>query len=115
LGFTEVNDFSKSERKLLRSLAGEVYEAEAGGLLADLETSFKDWRARKKLSSELLQDIHEFHQHRSRELWSMYQGIKDDDIVARGVALGLIEEKQIEAPLLAKLQPRIAIFKRKPE
>jgi hypothetical protein len=105
------DEFSKAERKRLRSLAGEIYEAEAAQLLGELEASFKEWRSGQKVASELLQDIHEFHQHQSRELWSMYQGLKEHQIVARGVARGFIEEKKIEVSLLAKLQARIADYR----
>ncbi|HSW12710.1 MAG TPA: hypothetical protein VLI06_07715 [Solimonas sp.] len=106
-----MSDFSKSERRVLRDLAGHVYEAEAGRLLGELEASFKEWRAGEKLSSDLLQDIHQFHQHGSRELWSMYQSLKEQEIVARGIALGLIPEAKLEPALLEKLRTRIEDFK----
>lgn len=105
-----MSDFSKSERRALRELAGHVYEAEAGRLLGELEASFKEWRAGEKLSSDLLQDIHEFHQHGSRELWSIYQSLKEPAIVARGIALGLLQEEQVAPELLAKLKSKIEVF-----
>ena len=37
-------EFTKTERRLLRELAAEVYEAEAGQLLEELESEFKRWR-----------------------------------------------------------------------
>ena len=105
-------EFSKLERKALRELAGEVYEAEAAQLLEELAASFKRWRDGEILPSELLESIHEFHQHQSRQLWSMYQGLREYDIVARGLARGLIPEVRVGASLCEKLAPFIAMYRR---
>lgn len=96
-------DFSRSERKILRGLAGDVYEAEARQLLEELDTKFDLWRSGEMLSSELLMAVHEFHQHQSRELWSIYQGIDDTTAVARGLGLGLIAEADVPPGIRAKL------------
>ena len=79
-------------------------------MLDELESAFKRWREREILSSELLTAIHEFHQHKSRELWAMYQGLRAPEIVARGLALGLIPESSVPPELLAKLEPLRASF-----
>lgn len=107
-----MTEFTKSERRMLRDLAGQVYEAEAGKMLGELEISFKEWRSGEKLSSELLDAIHHFHQHQSRELWSLYQGLKEEQIVPRGVALKLIDESQIDPGVLEKLRLRIDDYRR---
>ena len=104
-------DFTKLERQALRELAGEVYEAEAAVLLEDLAASFAKWRAGDLLSSELLEAIHEFHQHQSRQLWSMYHGLREPDIVARGLAHGLLASSKVPAPLRAKLELFIVYFR----
>jgi len=102
-----VPDFTKNERQALRELAGEVYEAEAALLLEDLAASFAKWRADELLPSELLEAIHDFHQNQSRQLWSMYQGLRETDIVARGLTRGLLAPTKIPAPLREKLKPFI--------
>ncbi len=104
-------DFTKHERQALRELAGAVYEAEAAVLLEDLASSFTKWRSGKLLPSELLDAIHEFHQHQSRQLWSTYQGLRDPDIVARGLARGLLASSKVPSPLRAKLEPFIGTFR----
>ena len=106
-----MTDFTKSERQTLRELAGEVYETEAALLLEDLEASFKKWRAGELLPSELLEAIHEFHQDQSRRLWSMYQGLRETDIVARGLANGLLASAKVPPPLYEKLRPFIEVFR----
>lgn len=96
-------EFNRSERKVLRELASEVYEAEARDVLADLAASFVEWRKKKRLSSDLLADIHSFHQHDSRKLWATYQSMDDAEVVARGVAFGFISEKKVPHQIAEKL------------
>jgi hypothetical protein len=98
-------EFTKPERKRLRELASTIYEAEAHRLLEELDAEFARWRKGECLSSELLSAIHEFHQHRSRELWSLYQGLSDTMVVERGLSLSLIAESGVPQAILAKLQP----------
>jgi hypothetical protein len=98
-------EFTKSERKQMRELAATAYEAEAHALLEELDAEFARWRSGECLSSELLAAIHEFHQHRSRELWSSYQGLSDSLVLERGLSLGLIAESSIPPTILAKLHP----------
>lgn len=98
-------DFSKTERRTLRELAGSVYEAEAHRMLEALDADFGRWRKGEMPNADLLDAIHRFHQHESRELWSMYQSLRDPDIVARGIVLGLMAESAVPAELLEKLAP----------
>lgn len=103
-------EFTKDERRQLRELAGSVYEAEAHRMLEELEFEFKSWREGEMLSSELLSAIHEFHQHESRGLWSMYQSLREPEIVARGLALGFMAVSAVPSELLARLKPLCAMF-----
>ena len=96
-------EFNRSERAILRELASEVYEQEARRVLADLDASFREWRRRQRLSSDLLADIHAFHQRDSRDLWATYQGLDDATVVARGVALGFMAKKKVPREILQKL------------
>jgi hypothetical protein len=106
-----VVDFTKRERQALRELADEVYEAEVALMLEDLAASFAKWRAGKLFPSELLETIHEFHQDQSRQLWSMYQGLRETDIVARGLARGLLASTKVPSPLREKLKPFIEVYR----
>ena len=105
-----VTEFNKRERGQLRRLASEVYETEVHALLEELESSFEQWRAGEVLSSELLQTIHEFHQHQARELWSVYQALRDPEIVTRGLARGLLPESEVAPDLLAKLATSVRLI-----
>jgi hypothetical protein len=104
-------EFTKAEKKALRELSGSTYEAEAHLMLEKLDAQFQSWRTGEMESSELLRAIHEFHQSQSRELWSRYQALKEPEIVARGLALGLLAEPLPEE-LRAKLAPLVEFFVR---
>ncbi len=100
-----LSTFTKSERAELHELVGEVYEWELHQHLAELDKAFAQWRRAEMLSSELCEEIHQFHQHPARELWSMYQSLSEDEIVARGMALGALNFARLSPKLLAKIEP----------
>ena len=108
-------DFTKPERRVLREIAGRVYEAEAGALLGRLEGKFREWRAGIIDAAALIGEIHQFHQHDSRELWSAYRVLKEADVVARGVAMGFIPEDRVPGELLIKLMPMISFYRGGPD
>ncbi len=105
-------EYSKLEKKALRELAGTVYEADARLALEDLDSQFGLWRKGSILGSDLIEAIHKFHQEDARSLWLVYQALKEPDIVARGMALGLIEAESVPESLRAKLEPLMAGFDR---
>ena len=105
-------DYSKKERAKLRDLASEAYERELGSHLEALEASFAAWRRGEKLSSELSNEIHEFHQHAAKDVWSSYQLPHPAMIVARAVAFGILSESEIPEALLIKLKDEIVVFER---
>jgi hypothetical protein len=105
-----VADYSKKERAELRRLASEAYERELGRHLAELDKSFSEWRHGKLPSSELSKEIHEFHQHAARDVWSAYQAPDQPMLVARAIALGIISEEEVPATLREKLRDSLALF-----
>ena|SRR5687768_1401706 len=105
-----VAEYSKKERAELRRLASKAYERELGSHLAELEKSFSEWRARRLLSSELSEKIHEFHQHTARDIWSMYQAPHESMLVARAIALRILLEEEVPATLREKLREVVASF-----
>ena len=104
-------EYSKRERAELRRLAAEIYEWELRGRLELLDKSFAEWRRGTMLSSELADAIHKFHQHEARDIWSMYQTLKDPEIVARGIALGAISDDVLSAQLRDKIKPLSQYFR----
>ena len=104
-------EYSKSEKKALRELAGTVYEAEARLALEELDSQFELWRQGSMLGSELIAAIHKFHQEDARALWSIYQAQKNLTS-SRGLALGLVTSESVPESLRAKLEPLMAGFDR---
>ena len=98
-------EFSKSEKKLLRELAGVIHETDARLTLDELDAEFTRWHDGELLGLDLIAAIHEFDQKDARALWSVYQALKDPDIVARGLALGLIGADAVPEQLRVKLKP----------
>lgn len=109
---TDMVEFTKRERQELRRLAGAAYEAEARTLLKQLDGSFQEWRSKRLTNSELLEAIQDFHQHVSRDLWSVYRTLADRELVVRGLARGFVAEADVQAALLAKLQPLTKLLSR---
>lgn len=106
-------EFTKRERQQLRELAGDAYEAELNRALEQLAGSFDRWREGKLIGSELSQAIHEFHQGEARQLWSMYQTLKDPDVVARAIALDLIRRESVPQALQEKLASLVDLIRRR--
>lgn len=110
-----MDDFSKAQRKILRDCAGRVYEAEATRKLEGLEDDFKRWRRNELEVDSLLESIHDFHQVKAKNLWSTYQTLKPPEIVARGLALGLIAESDVPKEIRDHLAQLVAFFSRDQE
>lgn len=99
-------DFTKSEKKQLRLLAADAYEAEARQMLEKLESEFRRWREGEIRSAQLIAAIHDFHEHGSRDLWSVHNGrFHYSLIVSRAIGLGLMPESKVPPTLLARLHP----------
>ena len=103
-------EFTKHERKQLRELASDIYETELGALLETVASSGDQWRGGALLASEMSDAIHQFHQGESRRHWTMYQSLSEDQIVARGIALGLIGDGKLPHALKEKLSHLLALF-----
>lgn len=105
-----VAEYTKRERSSLRELAAEAYERELGLRLADLDKSFAAWRRGELLSSGLSKEIHEFHQHTARDVWSAYQLPHESMIVARALARGILKPSDVPAELRTKLKDQVALY-----
>jgi len=80
-----------------------------------LDRSFSEWRRGKLLSSELSKEIHEFHQHAARDVWSAYQVPDEAMLVARAIALRILSEEEVPAALREKLRDSVAVFGKRKE
>ena len=107
-------EFSKSQRKALRELAARIREAETRQMLERLDQQFARWRGGQLGSGDLLDAIHEFQKGPARQLWSMHQSLKEPELVARGVALGLASLSELPEDVRPRLAPLVEFFARGP-
>ncbi len=66
-------EFTKSEKRELRRLAGEVYKAEMEKEVAKLEAAFKTWSEGKITVFDLDEQIHEYYSGPRKQLYGFYQ------------------------------------------
>ena len=95
--------FTPEERRILRRLANAAHDAEVGRALVELDAEFVKWRAGETANADLLVAIHGFHQHESRDLWSLYQSGDELVLAVRGLARGLVTWDGVPAALKEKL------------
>ena len=99
--------FEKEAKKRLRELADLAWEEELRQVLTPLAEAFERWKTRAVTSFEISDLIHEFHQGPSRRIWSTYQSLKPDMLVARAVALGVLPREALPAELADSLAQQI--------
>jgi hypothetical protein len=105
-------EFTKSEKRELRRLAGEAYKAEMEKEVAKLEAAFKIWREGKLNVFDLDEQIHAYSSGPRKELYVFYQMRNQPEAaVARGIAAGLIDIEQVPTELKAKIEHMIGFFK----
>jgi hypothetical protein len=106
-----MNDLSKSQKKKLRKLAIQAYENELKAELKGLFTKFKEWENNKISSGELSILIHEYDRGPSKNMFSYYNNIDPNIVVARAVAYNLLLEDEIPEDLLSLLSNSIEYYR----
>lgn len=99
--------YTRKEKSQLRQLAGEAWESELTGELEKLFESFCTWSDKGISAFDLSDQIHEFHNGVSRELYRRYTALSPESAVAMAVVLGILGEETIDPSLLEKLRPHI--------
>ncbi len=100
-------EYTRNEKAILRQLASEAWESELTGELGKLFESFCTWADKGISAFDLSDQIHEFHNGVSRELYKRYTALPPEIAVARAVVLGIFSEESINPSLLEKLRPLI--------
>jgi len=95
--------FSKSERAKLRQLAAEAHARELSEASMALYERFQSWREDKTNVFDLNQDIHEFHNGVSRELYVRYVMGDATLAVTRALATGVLSPEDVGDSLMSKL------------
>lgn len=103
--------FTRTERRLVRELAGLAYERELGAALAELEEAFAEWRAGRLSPHDVSDRVHAFHQGPARTLYTLYANLPPEHAAARGVAIGLLAPGEVAPELLERLGSVAAFYR----
>lgn len=105
-------DLTKSEKRKVRDLAGEVYKIELGRELAKLEAAFVSWRNGEIDAFELDDKVHKYHSGPHKELYKSYVMLRQPEtMVARALATGLISRDQVSTEVGNKIGHLVQFFK----
>ena len=107
---SNMGDYSKRIKRLLREFAAEAYEKELARELAKLDKSFAEWRKGKINSGELSHRIHQYETGASRELFKRYNIGKNDFNVAYAVVTGLLDRDNIPEELLEAIDKHLRFY-----
>lgn len=102
-----MDSLTKAQRRELRLVASRVEEADCRRALSELAAAFDDWREGKMSSIELHQSVHSFHRGPGLELFQRYTALGPREIVALGIARGLLDESVLSAGLRAELHTAV--------
>ena len=95
--------FSKSERAKLRHLAEEAHSRELSSATMALYERFQSWREDKTNVFDLNQDIHEFHNGVSRQLYVHYVMGDPRLAVIAAISTGVLSPEDVGEGLMSKL------------
>ena len=102
---------SSPNRRKLRQLAGVAHTRELGAGLSRLEADFATWRRGEIDPFELSDRIHRFHDDVSRGLYALYNRLPPSQLVARAVALQILQEADLPAVLLEALERDVQYYR----
>lgn len=107
-----MQEYSKKIKKLIREYAAEAHERELHRELAKLDLRFTEWRDGKLGSGALSDEIHQYENGPSRELFKRYNGGLPDMMVAYAITAGILKHEEIPAELLEALAHALEYFER---
>jgi hypothetical protein len=101
------DSLTKIEKRELRDLAAAAHEIELSEAVISLYGIFQSWHEKQINVFDLNQDIHEFHDGISRDIYKKY--VLGDLFfpVAQAVFLGILKRENISSELLNHLEPTI--------
>ena len=64
----------------------------------------------KLTSFEMEELVHKYDCDESRKLWSLYNTLSLEPIVARAIVIGLLSEEEVGSPIIKLLKEQITFF-----
>ena len=100
----------KKRKRYFREMAALAHERELSGALEDLYFRFGLWKNGKTDCFDLNQEIHEFHNGKSRELYKFYTMGDPMTAVAYAIANGIFNEAEINQKYIENIREIINHF-----
>ena len=92
-------------------MAAVAHERELSVALEKLQSKFESWKKDEIDCFELNQEIHEFHNGESRDLYKFYAMGEPYQAVAYAIANGIITESEAIKEYIQEITPSIEYFK----
>jgi hypothetical protein len=105
-----MSDLTKAEKRLVRDLLDDAFEAELATALADVESAIAEWRRGELRPSEVQERIHEFHKE-SQEIFKTYNNLEPLLVLARAVEFEFIAMARVPESLRERLEPLRALVR----
>jgi hypothetical protein len=102
-------EWTKSQRRLLRELAGKAYDRELAREIGALEADFARWRRGEIDVHDLSEQIHRFHNGPARRLYLDYTGTHLELSVGAALGRGVLTEEEATPEILEALKGLIEL------
>jgi hypothetical protein len=102
-------EWTKSQRRLLRELAGRAYDRELARELGAIDTDFARWRRGEIDVHALSEQIHRFHNGPARRLYLDYTGTHLEIAVGAAIGRGILTEEEATPEILEALRGLIEL------
>jgi hypothetical protein len=97
-------EFTKAQRREVRRLAALAHERELSQAVGVLRLELDRWQRGEMSVFDLNERIHQFHNGASRDLYKRYAMGDEGWSVAAAVVRGVLQESEVEASILERLQ-----------
>ena len=105
-----MSDLTKAEKRLIRDLLGDAFEAELAAALEDVESAMAEWRRGELRPSEVQERIHEFHKE-SQEVFKTYNNLEPMLALARAVEFEFIPIARVPESLRERVEALRAVVR----
>ncbi len=105
-----MRDLTKAEKRLVRDLLDDAFEAELAAALEDVESAMAEWRRGELRPSEVQERIHEFHKE-SQEIFKTYNYLEPLLALARAVEFEFIPIARVPEPLRERVDGLRAVVR----
>ena len=108
-----LQSMTKSQKKHLRYLASIAYDRELGFALDRLFEVYQQWKSDEIEAWDVNEEIHKYHNGKSRELFNRYASPDPCVLVVRAIADGILKLEEVNEDCRALLEADLELFRTK--